>query len=326
MRTHGTRTVTFVAPTRLLQIAAVALLAAGAMVSPASAAPAVSDEDGVSTPRQLPPPIVPPKTPPPDDEPSVRKGDDPPDNRLRYGYRRSDRMRSETRPGRRGAQHWQRRLDEIDVLLQGESWRNARRKAEALFLEMVDRDSTSRRALREPLGRVMLQMAIADAQQGLWKRAGWHWSTALMIDSSIAGRDLRAFADAGRWLSSLGGPRRAGEVPEGVRAVRRPWPDDLDPARLAPRDKLPELLVEHPEWREHPVHTIEIVVDRFGQLSHPVVLDADRAHPAYIAVLLGAIWQRRPAQAATRDGRRVTVVQEFLVEELFPGLAQRGRW
>ena len=312
-------------PTRSVALWLGALALALAAIAPAAPSPDDEAAVGTTTPRQLPPPIVPPKTPPPDDAPPVRKADDPP-ARDDFVYQRGRRLRAEPNRVSRGRADQIDALDQIDELLRAERWQAARRHADALFLEIVDRPSSSRRALRPILGRLALQRALADAQQGLWQRAAWRWSTALAIDPSIAERDLRPFGDAGRWLSSLGGPRRRGQVPEGETALKRPWPSDLDPARLTPRAALPELMVEHSEWREHPVHTVEIVVDRWGQMSHPVVLDADRAHPALIWVVLETLWQRRPAQPATRGDQRVAVVQEFLVDEVFPGIDKRGRW
>ena len=61
-------------------------------------------------------------------------------------------------------------------------------------------------------------------------------------------------------------------------------------------------------------------------MSRPVVIDADRAHPAFVYVLLDAIWQRRPANPATRGSEKVNVLHEIRVEALFPDLRARGRW
>jgi Gram-negative bacterial TonB protein C-terminal len=221
---------------------------------------------------------------------------------------------------------WTRQLDTLERQLQEGNWESCGKTARDLSEEIADHSGGTMGYLRAQgdhfdgaqvgqgliaeaiaLGRSVAYLALAEAAQGRWDQARWHWYLAQNLDSRWRTEDLSRYREAGAFLAQHrikpaaeqypetdvidpvipeGGHRSRFREPERTKVVYPKRPQDL-----ASRDRFSHAIF------------VQVTVEQDGTVTQPVVVDAPM-YPGLIYEALEAMssWRYRPA---TLDGKAV---------------------
>lgn len=188
---------------------------------------------------------------------------------------------------------WRLRLSAAESHLLEARWDSAEAAVDGVLPEMIG----SLRAEGDGpafLALALVLKAAAEAGRGRDDDALWHWWMAQNLDPALRSSELPAFGKAAALLARHR-LRQAGEVPAGEPVV-----DDVEERSsiryrppVATATLLPGVPREHWEGRV----LVEVVVDRRGKVSQPVLLDDGGAPLSHVVRQLAAIqgWRFRPA-------------------------------
>lgn len=292
---------------------------------------------GIPQPPPTPPPVDPPV--PPNFPPNhVPRGGRTPDTPQRgpttpAGDSLVPEIERSFEPGLPDLESWLLKLQQIDARLRDQKPKKAAKRLFRL-VEEISSTGGDERTLRPLMAEVSLLRAIADAQQGLWDRAEWRFHTALNLSPDIIERDLSTYGESGQWLSSRA-LRLEGASPGEPTLPRLPAAEDQPPigAYTLPQPTHvipPPVGFNNPDspWRRiQPAHRIEVVVSRWGEVSHPHVSAADLVHPMMVYWVLEALWHAAPFEAAQIDGERQSVIYDMDLEVILPWVGRaNARW
>ncbi|HVT60662.1 MAG TPA: energy transducer TonB [Thermoanaerobaculia bacterium] len=178
------------------------------------------------------------------------------------------------------------RCNEVDQLLRRGDWAAAESAARAEIAEQLREKGNGKE-----FASVVAQLAVAEVGQGRAEDGLWHWQAAQRAGSPP---DLADYGKPGELLTKSS-PRLLGQAPSGG-GVRREG-DGGSP--LTPARRISGADAElSGAYRNFPRGIkVEVVVDREGQASQPVV--AASTFPALTYVVLEALrgWRFTPAQA-----------------------------
>jgi TonB family protein len=175
------------------------------------------------------------------------------------------------------------RYAKIDQLLRSADWVAAEQEARAAIAEeLAEKESY--------LGPLVTELAVAEAEQGRYEDAFWHWQLARGMGWTA---DVSHYGAAGERLTRSF-PRALDQAPSGLEVRREGDGGPFTPARkLSGEDaKLPGTFRSFPRGIR-----VQVIVDREGRAEQPVV--AASTFPALTYVVLEAVraWRFKPAEA-----------------------------
>ncbi len=213
---------------------------------------------------------------------------------------------------------WDPQIEKIGEKLVQHDWKAARRLASKLARRVVEQ-SWHQPGLNRTLASIARSQAIAEINLNRDREAVWHWHLAWNL--SLPSDQARAgLADLGRASVLLEYPLRQ----------RRKLPQGYTP--LGPLESLevepPKVTIDGgPRLRNSsglnagltPDLQVEVLVDRQGHLSYPVVDDTG-VHPVIVYVAIDWLFDHASVQPARRNGQPVEYLQDFTIAFLH----QRG--
>ena len=206
---------------------------------------------------------------------------------------------------------WGPQLARVGEKLAAHNWKAGRQQASKLARTVLE-EAWHQRDLHRTLATIARHLAIAEINLNRDQEAVWHWHLAWNLSPPSA-EDRRALADLGRASVLLEYPlRQRRELPEGY-----PQLDSLERLQVVP----PEVTVDAgPTLRNWsglnagltPDLHVEVLIDRQGGLSYPVVDDTG-VHPVIVYVAVDWLFDHGSAKPARRNGEPVEYLQDFVI-------------
>ena len=224
---------------------------------------------------------------------------------------------AEARVGSSAPSQWSPEVAKIDALLQQGKWKPGKRKAHKLAEEIIG-ESWYGRGLRRVLAELAFLQAVGSANLGERDEAIWYWHIAQNVDHRIRDKDLAPYGEAGKLLREF--PlRRRGQAPPAFKVVDPGICRDCNFPRLAERwsPAIPPNAGKAAEQRGD--LQVEIIVDREGRPSHPVVLSRD-FHPVAVYGALEALRSMPRFKPAHNYGEPVDTLYKFHLD------LKQSRW
>ncbi len=206
---------------------------------------------------------------------------------------------------------WGPQIDKVGEKLAEHDWKAARQLATRLARRVVEK-SWHQPSLNRTLASIARSQAIAEINLNRDREAVWHWHLAWNL--SLPSDQARA---------ELGNFGRASVLLEYPLRERRKLPKGYTP--LAPLESLevepPEVVIDAgPRLRNSsalnsgliPDLQVEVLVDRQGHLSYPVVDDTG-VHPVIVYIAIDWLFDHASVQPARRNGQPVEYLQDFTI-------------
>ena len=212
---------------------------------------------------------------------------------------------------RSGNSEWSDEISKLAELLRKHKWKGARSGARALGKKVLSK-SWYGPDLGRVLAQIALTQAIAEANLHNDREAIWYWHIATNLDFRLRKSNLSAYGEAADLLYEhlL---RAKGEMPAGFENLEV-TPTTPSTRPVAPEMEPPTILNNTAAVREKPgdFH-VEVVVDKFGELHHPVVIST-YLHPIVIYAVLEWIRDLPPFKPRTIEGERTDSIYHLTVD------------
>jgi hypothetical protein len=214
-------------------------------------------------------------------------------------------------PQRPANTDWEAGIAEIDEKLAQHNWKAARRLAGRLAGTLVE-EAWHQPGLRRTLARIARRQAIAEINLDRDPRAVWYWHLAWNLLPPTA-TEKATLADLGRASVLLEFPLRPlGKLPEGYTELTALESVEVERPKVTV-DGGPRLdNTSGLEGGVIPDLHVEVLIDRQGRLSYPVVNDTG-VHPIIVYVAIDWLLDHSSARPAQRNGQPVDHLQDFII-------------
>lgn len=195
---------------------------------------------------------------------------------------------------------WQRKTRESIQLLKRGDYKASLKLSQAVIRDMADRLGPGDRETQS-FGIALTHKALALAGLGRKDEALWEWHVALNLYPGLAKADLAPFGAPGEFLLANTELRKPTEIPR----VRHPAPPNMTPPAATKRVE-PAYPRGARYFAVSGITIVELLIDREGRVSSPVVLKALPA-PTITYAALDALrrWRFEPGKI---DGQPTDVV------------------
>jgi hypothetical protein len=206
---------------------------------------------------------------------------------------------------------WNAGIIEVDEKLSEHNWKAASRLADKLARRVVE-ESWHQPGLGRTLARIARGQAIAEINLNRDPRAVWHWHLAWNLAPPTVA-EKAALADLGRASVLLEyALRPLGKLPEDFIKLSALESLEVEPPEVT-IDGGPRLRnTSGLEGGVTPDLHVEVLIDRQGRLSYPVVNDTG-VHPVIVYVAIDWLFDHGSARPAHRNGQPVDHLQDFII-------------